>query len=260
MFTRAFPKLEPRDDLAFLDTHDYTTCALADQLRYCESLCALTEVVSKRRLCDPIHPISFAIPLLDGAAFSTSSPHFAIVYHALLLATRVANEKALTSLRDPRQAELLRRVVGIFEWERTHGEHQRTAMRKTMPMVVVNFENMWRGMQIALQWVAQFEEPHASVKPAQEAPGLVGIIWSLESLLLDAHMARQTGQYSHSRRLYERARRMHDWMPPKELDTKFLSAAVASLFQDHDPADTTPLVKPATTTTFRGTPPPTIFG
>lgn len=266
MFSSTFATLRTqRDELAWLDTHDYTACSLADQLRYCESLCALTEAVSKRRVCDPIPPgVSFVIPLLEGAAFSTSSPHFAIVYHGLLLATRMANEKALTSLRDAAQIALLRRVVGVFAWERNHGEHQRAAMRKHMPVVLANFDNMWRGMQIALHWAAQYDLVQGSVKPTQEAPGLLGINWPLESVLLSAHMARQAGQYSTSRKLYADAKRVHGWVAPKELQDKYLSSLAASHFQDHDPADTqplTPLAAAASSSSSNlGTAPPSIFG
>lgn len=264
MFTAAFPSLVPRhgESLALLDAHDYTTCRLSAQLQYCELLCALTDAC-QRRVVDAGKPgITFIIPGPDGT-LDTSSPHVAMTYHSLLLATRFVNEQ-LTSLRDPAQAAVLRRVVGVLHWERTKGEHQRSAMRPFMEMVVVNFDNMWRGMQIALQWVAQFELEQGAVKPSMIAPGMTATRWPLESMLMDAHIARQQGQYSQARRLYERATKTFKWAPPADLVRAFLSPVVSSLFKDHEPVDTlaaAAVPASAAAAWSPGTPPPlTLFG
>lgn len=227
MFSRAFPKLPHRDELAFLDAHDYTACTFADQLRYCVDLCALPASVG----------LSFEIPV----RVTTPSVHMALTYHALLLGTRFLAER-LSSLRDPAQIKELRHVAGVLDWERTHGESQREAMRKQVPGIVSKFGLLWSQLQVLLEWAAQIEVAAGAVMPPQQLDPEVApdLVWPLEELLLQARIARQEGAFSTARKLYTKAKRLHQWVAPKELEAQFLAPDVAALFIDHDPSSLPP--------------------
>lgn len=222
MFTRAFPKLQPREELAFLDAHDFKACTFAEQLRYCTALCSLPASVG----------LVWEIPM-KVKPLTTPSVHWALTYHALLLGNRLLAERMQTP-RDPKE---LRMVAGIMDWERTQGEAQREAMRKQMPGVVSKFGLLWTQLQVLLEWAKQFDLVESSVTPPHQLDPEIApnINWALEELLLGAQIARQEGNFSGARKLYAKAKRIHHWIAPKELEAQFLAPDVAALFIDHDP-------------------------
>ncbi len=262
MFSRAFPgkAAQAAAELAWLDTYQSgggdVWPPFADHLRWCTALVGLP---------DSVPGLTFELP---GKAkpLVTANVRHAMLYHGTLLMARFFCEE-LTSLRDPEQATLLRRVVGIIAKERAMPQPD---LRKTgAASLWNNWDEGWLDCQFCLGWMVQFERNGItadSVKPVGAAVPhwrrVPGINWPLEHALLDAHIARQQGQYSKARALYKQAQKEHQWKPSVELQESFLDETL--LFEDHAPPKAAASASSSSSSVsspayYEGTPPQPLF-
>jgi hypothetical protein len=206
MLVRAFPRLEPRAELVWMDQRQHES---TEDLRYCQSLCALIEAVQTQGVVAEA-PVKFHVRGTN-VMHICDSPWYAVASRVLHASRQYIQLewKLLPEEEEKTLHKFLGVVTRVLEKAPCLAK-----MRKDLPATVDGLEAMQHTLRLAIEWRIQLTAAHASRVPLNTPPGTdKRNNWIMWRLVLTGMIARKNGHYSDAFKLFGRAVYVHDWTP-----------------------------------------------